>query len=198
MKNKDTNTILWWITWIVLTIVSFFIACAFWTPIIAKYVGSMDKPGTSIIWVAAVFGSWMVLLVPLIVIMYNKVDKAYEDARIARETTAYEKKKNLFKAKVVYVDESKRLLDKKISKKIKNFPRAIQQGHLVDVTLRDGQRIPYVFISNGDEILGVYGADQLSFTAKDVVDASASNLDTLPIFETTKWLRLDGAGEIRL
>src|SRR5687768_2772555 len=99
-QEKDGNyTVLWWIGWITLTIISFFISCYFWTGFIAKYVGSMDKPGVPIVWVTAVFGTWMVLLVPLIVIMYSKVDKAYEDARLKRETDAFNKAKAEFKVK---------------------------------------------------------------------------------------------------
>src|SRR5689334_14637964 len=87
MSRKD-HSVLWWIGWIVLTILTFFAAYALWTPIIASRVGPMSQPGVPMLWVAAVFGTWMVFLVPLIILMYNKVDRAYEDARINRERLA--------------------------------------------------------------------------------------------------------------
>lgn len=92
MRAKKDSTILWWIGWIVLTIVSFFVSHWFWTPFIAKHAGDMSRPGVPLLWVTAVFGSWMVLLVPLIIVMYNKVDRAYEDARSAKRTPQTSKK----------------------------------------------------------------------------------------------------------
>ena len=88
-SNGGRQTVFWWIGWIVLTILSFFLSCFFWTRHIALHVGPMSQPGVSILWISAVFGTWMLLLVPLIIVMYNKVDKAYEDARIVRETTQF-------------------------------------------------------------------------------------------------------------
>ena len=64
---------------------AFFAAAAFWTPWIAKHLGSIRETKNSIIWVTAVFGTWMVFLVPLIIVMYSRVDKVYEDARLRRE-----------------------------------------------------------------------------------------------------------------
>ena len=86
--KKSENTVLWWVGWIALTILSFFACCYFWTGFIARHIGGMDTGNAPILWVTAVFGSWMVLLVPLIIVMYAKVDKAYEDARIRRESAA--------------------------------------------------------------------------------------------------------------
>ena len=88
MKKRSDNTVLWWIGWITLTILTFFASSYLWTGFIATHVGGMDQKGVPLIWVASVFGTWMILLVPLIVIMYNKVDRVYEDTRIKREKTA--------------------------------------------------------------------------------------------------------------
>src|SRR5437899_1735211 len=76
-KAGGTQTIFWWIVWISLTIASFFAASAFWTPFIAKHFGSILETRNAVIWIGAVFGTWMVFLVPLIILMYQKVDKAY-------------------------------------------------------------------------------------------------------------------------
>ena len=86
--QKSSQSVLWWVLWIVGTIAAFFIAAWIWTPLIARRFGSVQNTKTAIIWIGAVFGTWMVFLLPMIVVMYQKVDKAYEDARIRREKSA--------------------------------------------------------------------------------------------------------------
>ncbi len=191
--KKDSSTVGWWLGWITLTIISFFISCYFWTGFIAKHVGGMDKPGVPILWVSAVFGSWMVLLVPLIILMYTKVDKAYEDARIARENTQLEKSKGEFKVRGVFIEESHRMLKKELAGKLKKYPETIKRGHLVTAILHDGQKIPNVFIRDKKDVLGVYGAKTLSFNIQDIMDIEPVALEQIPNFKAEEWLRLDGA-----
>ncbi|MBI3252127.1 MAG: hypothetical protein HYZ52_02250 [Candidatus Omnitrophica bacterium] len=193
MADKSgASTVWWWVGWILLTIVSFFISCAFWTPFIAGHFGSMDKSGASVLWVAAVFGSWMVLLVPLIVVMYHKVDKAYEDARIAREKAAVEKGKTETRVQSVLIDPVDRLLDKKLVDKLRCVPESIKKGHLVTATLRDGRKIDHVFVKDKKEVLGVYGMSRIDFKIGDIIDLEPADLDRLPAFKAEEWLRLDG------
>jgi hypothetical protein len=189
---KKESTVFWWIGWIVLTIASFFVACFFWTDFIAKHVGPVEKPGVSILWVSLVFGSWMIALVPLIVIMYRKVDKAYEDARIARENASFEKAKLESQPKRLFVEENKRCLGMDLVRKLKKIPEAIPRGHLVTVLLRDGRSVENVFILDRRELLGIYGARESSFEASDVIDLKPADLNRLPVFKTEEWLRLDG------
>ncbi len=193
-KKKEVSSVWWWISWITLTIASFFVSCYFWTGFIARHAGSMDKPGVPILWVTAVFGSWMVLLVPLIIIMYNKVDKAYEDARIARETTQFQKAKEGFKIRSVLIEASERILKKELTAKLKKYPDTIRRGHLVTATLSNGQKIPHVFILDKKDVLGVYGLDQMTFKIQDIVDVDPVQMDQIPGFKTEEWLRLDGGG----
>jgi uncharacterized membrane protein len=192
MDNKDKNTILWWIGWIVLTIVSFFVSCWFWTGFIAKNVGPMSQSGVPILWVTAVFGSWMVLLVPLIVVMYNKVDRAYEDARISRETRQFEAVRKEVNVRSVQVEEKDRLLPRELADKVKKMPEALRKGHLVSAVLKDGRRFDHVFIANRREVLGIYDQTQMPFRVSDIADLVPADLDKLPNFEENRWLRLDG------
>lgn len=185
-KSKGTQTILWWVAWITLTIVSFFAAAAFWTPVIAKYLGSVRESRNAIIWVIAVFGSWMIFLVPLIIVMYQKVDKVYEDARIRREDNA-----NRFRS--ILVPEEKRRIPAHLSQKLAVLAPTVHGGHLVNVTLQNGSQIPSVFISECREVLGVYNARELTFEPKDICDFELVDMNTPPTFLTTSWLRLDGA-----
>ena len=194
MKKDNPSTVWWWLAWIGLTIGSFFVSCWFWTLFIARHVGTMQQPGAPILWVAAVFGSWMVLLVPLIVVMYRKVDKAYEDARIQREKTAFQKAQGAFRIKSIFIENSKRALNKNLGQKLKSMPETIRRGHLVTAVLRDGRQIENVFILNKKEVLGVYGLEALTFEISDIVDILPCDLDRLPNFKSENWLRLDGVG----
>ena len=184
-KASGTQTIFWWVVWITLTIASFFVASAFWTPVIAKKFGSIHETRNAVLWIVAVFGTWMAALVPLIIVMYSKVDKTYEDARLRREKTA-------MRFKSISVEKSKRLLSPDLSKKLENVPETISGGHLVTVTLQDGRKIPHVFISEKTEILGVYDAEGLRFEAADIRDMEPADLNNLPSFLAPNWLRLDG------
>ncbi len=194
--NKDSgpSTILWWLGWIALTILAFFVSCVFWTGFIADHVGPMSKEGVPFIWVAAVFGSWMVLLVPLIILMYNKVDRSYEDARMGRETTNYQKTKQVLGVRGALIEPEKRVLAKDVRTKLKHIPNTIHKGHLVHATLRDGRKVPNVFIYNKKELLGVYDVSKIDFDGTDIVDVTAVKDDQIPDFRTEKWLRLDGIG----
>jgi hypothetical protein len=192
--KKSDSTVLWWIGWITLTIAAFFAASAIWTPVIARHYGTMDRPGAPILWVTAVFGSWMVLLVPLIVVMYNKVDKAYEDARIARESAAHQKARAAFRVRAVKLDDADRRLDRRLIEKLKTVPPAVKRGHLVTAVLKDGRRVDHVFVLDRRDLMGVYGAERATFTAADVVDVVPADLDRLPAFQPDRWLRLDGIG----
>lgn len=184
-KSKGAQTILWWVGWITLTIVSFFAAAAFWTPVIAKYLGSVRESRNAIIWVIAVFGTWMIFLVPLIIVMYQKVDKVYEDARLRREDNA-----NRFRS--ILVSEEKRRIPAHLSQKLTGLAPTVNGGHLVNVTLQNGSRVPNVFISECREVLGVYNVRELTFEPKDIRDLELVDMNAPPAFLTTSWLRLDG------
>ncbi len=197
-KAKDTQaSVLWWMGWMALTILTFFVAAWFWTPVVAKHFGPMQKPWAPAVWTGAVFGTWMLFLVPLIVVMYNKVDRAYEDARIAREREAFDRARKGFSFRSTKLEDSRRVLSKEASKKLKNVPETVKKGyefkgHLVTAVLRDGRRVENVFILDREELLGVYDRETVDFDATDVVDMIPTDLEGIPVFKAEKWLRLDG------
>ncbi len=193
-SSGGAQAILWWVAWIVLTIASFFVASAFWTPLIARKFGSVRDGGAAVWWVVAVFGSWMLLLLPLIIVMYSKVDKAYEDARFRRETARAASSQPKTRFRSVRIDPGARLLPPGLHSAMKKVPGAIANGQLVTATLRDGRKIPYVFVAGKKEVLGVYGKTALDFRVGDIVGVESSDLDSLPVFREEEWLRLDGAG----
>ena len=191
MDKQDESTVTWWLIWISLTIGSFFLAVWFWTPFIASHFGSIKNPTTSLLWIIAVFGSWLVILIPLMIFMYQKVDKAYEDARIRRESRT-QKFSDPVKIKALYVDESKRQLPKALSEKLKNVPQTIKGGHLITAILKNGRKIENVFIARRKEILGLYDAETLSFDPEDIANFELTDLTHPPDFTQKIWLRLDG------
>ncbi len=191
-SKKSDQSVLWWIGWIALTILTFFAASYFWTGFISAHVGSMDQKGVPLLWIASVFGTWMILLVPLIVLMYNKVDRAYEEARIGREKAMHGARRNASGVKFISMPESERLLNINAAQKIKKMPWTIKRGHLVTVTLKNGQCIDNVFVLDRQEVMGVYGYDKAPFRVEDIVDLAVLPKDHLPDFQTDKWLRFDG------
>ena len=192
MKKQSDNTILWWIGWIALTILTFFASSYLWTGFIAAHVGPMDQKGVPLIWVASVFGTWMILLVPLIVLMYNKVDRAYEDSRILKERTAQSARRAASGISFDPISEENRQLAPELVQKLKTMPWTIKRGHLVTASLNDGRRIENVFIVDRQEVVGVYGHDKAPFkSASDIKDLQATDENKLPAFKTDQWLRFD-------
>ncbi|MCB9799882.1 MAG: hypothetical protein H6757_03905 [Candidatus Omnitrophica bacterium] len=184
-QKKGTQTVLWWVAWITLTILSFFAAHAIWTPLIARHFGSIRETKTAAIWVAAVFGTWMVFLVPLIVFMYHKVDKAYEDARNRRERAEKQ-----FRS--LNIEKEKRLLPEILSRKLAGVPETIEGGHLVSLTLKNGKHYAYAFIAHRHELLGLYDEKEFNFTGSDIQDIELVDMSKPPTFFAASWLRLDG------
>ena len=86
------------------------------------------------------------------------------------------------------------MLPKNLSDKLKKVPRTIQRGHLVTVVLKSGKRVENVFVLDREEVLGIYDAQSLGFKIQDITDLEPADLDRLPVFESKKWLRLDGVG----
>ncbi len=192
MAKKSDNTVLWWIGWITLTILTFFAASWFWTGFIADHVGSMDKRGVQVLWVASVFGTWMILLVPLIVLMYNKVDRTYEDSRIRKEEAALRARRTASGIAFDPISEEERQLPAELAKKLKTVPWTIKRGHLVTASLKDGRTVENVFIVDRQEVVGVYGRDKAPFrSASEIADLEPADENKLPEFKTERWLRFD-------
>ena len=189
LSRDDETNVTWWIGWMALTIVSFFASAGFWTWFFAKNGGSVQNPATARNWVFAVFGTWMIALVPLIVIMYQKVDRAYEKARLRREEGPEQKR-----AKTLYLDPSKRTLENPLVQKLKKISPTLKQGrqagHLVTAVLKDGRKFENVFVVNQSEVLGIYGHDRLPFEVREIADLEPA--EKFPAFSEENWLRLDG------
>ena len=195
MSEPKEHPVLWWMGWILLTILTFFVSCYFWTGFIAAHVGPMTQKGVPILWVSAVFGCWMVLLVPLIILMYNKVDRAYEDARIRRQSQAQKLLASRFPVRSLVVEEDRRLLPKELRKKLKKLPKTLKQGQLVSLLFKDGKRVENVFVFGAEEIVGVYGRGDFPFDAREAVGVELADPAQSNPVDYDKWLRLKSADE---
>jgi uncharacterized membrane protein len=189
-EERGEHTVFWWVGWTVLTIVTFFVPCYLWTKFIAAKYGSMDQPGIPVLWVALVFGSWMVLLVPLIIVMYNKVDRGYEDARLAREKQALELLATRFPVKAIEIEEARLLLPKAVKSRLKRLPKTVKKGQLVTLKMRDGTLVPDVFVFENSEIVGVYGRTDFPFDAREAVEAKLEDAGKAMPVDYDRWLRI--------
>lgn len=195
LSRQDETSVTWWIGWIALTIATFFASAGFWTWFFARSGGNIQDPGAAPRWVFAVFGTWMIALVPLIVVMYQKVERAYENARLRREERAANEI-GPPRPKSIYLDPAKRFLEGPLAWKLKKIPPTLKRsghaGHLVTAILKDGRRFENVFVANRTEVLGIYGYLNLPFEGRDVADVEPADLNKVPIFSEENWLRLDG------
>ncbi|MBI3312804.1 MAG: hypothetical protein HYZ83_01025 [Candidatus Omnitrophica bacterium] len=157
------------------------LSCFFWSLALKGQIHQNVSQGFNSVWAKAVFGSWLLLLMPFLIFMYRKADQIFKDATIRQTQTGP-------KFRTVFVEKAKRRLPEKVAGKIKNFPSMFHEGYLMNLILKDGRKIPHVFIVN-NEILGVYDRLELGFNAEDVSDIEP--LEKIPNYEESKWLRLD-------
>ena len=136
-------------------------------------------------WIRAVFGTWLFLTLPFLVLMYRRADKIFKTA-VARQTQAGPSFRTHF------VEKSRRMLPETIAAKLRGVPPTLEQGHVVTAVLKDGREVPHLFVLNANEILGVYDRTELGFDASDIVGVKPVDADQLPGYEESKWLRLDG------
>ncbi len=146
---------------------------------LAAHAAALDRG-----WAKAVFASWLLLLIPLLIWMYRMADILFRSAA-ARQT--YEPG-----YKSIFVETSKRLLPENLSEKLKKEPFTLPKAHVVTLMLKNGAQIPHVFVMNAREILGIYDRETMDFSAGDITDLKVACKDELLPYEETRWLRLDG------
>ncbi len=163
------------------TFISLLIAsCLFWS---WKMKGLMTNGHMDSGWVKTVLATWLALTLPFLILMYRRADQIFKTA-VERQTAGR------LRFQTAFVEKGKRLLPKEVSEKIRLIPRTLENGHVLTVVLKDGRRIPDVFVLNSNEILGVYGRSELGFEGCDVEQVETA--DIFPEYEESKWLRLDG------
>jgi hypothetical protein len=147
-----------------------------------------EGPGLEPVWAKAVFGTWLATLIPFLILLYRKADQIFKDAVIRQGDVP------VFKS--IFVKTSRRTLPKALEDKLKTFPPTLGSGHLVTLTLKDGRKVPHVFVIHSKEILGVYdplgehALGNLSWLGQIEAIEETKPADW-PDFQESQWLRLD-------
>jgi ABC-type molybdate transport system permease subunit len=175
-----------WLRMISILILGWILTSLFWT---WYYVGAIHESPLrmtpSFSWAKAVFSSWALLLIPFLIVAYRKADVLFDHAAVrqAKKTTTFKR---------YFIPQVKRKLPPVLIEKLKSAPETLADGHVVSVTLKDGRTFEHVFIFKRREILGVYDVDQLDWDASLIQDISVVESETLPAYDESKWVRLDG------
>lgn len=156
-----------------------------WAYYFKAEITAVNHSGLHSLWAQYVFGTWLIFLLPFLVFMYKKADKIFKAAEQRQGYTGTQ-----FKA--VFVDKEKRTLPTNLQNKIKNFPETLENGHVLNLIMNNGQQIPNVFVLNKSEILGIYDVDQFDMNITDIKDVELMGVQQLPVYDEKKWLRLDG------
>ncbi len=136
-------------------------------------------------WLKNVGATWLVTLIPFLVMMYRKADLIFKQAE-ARQT----KRGPVFKT--MFVEKSRRLLAEKFQTQIQRHPETLSGAHVVTLSLIDGREISHVFVLNSREILGIYSRPAMDFLASEVANVQVLENHELPPYDEALWLRLDG------
>lgn len=134
-------------------------------------------------WTKSVIGTWLFSMLPFLVFLYKKADQIFKNA-VQRQTETPPKFRSIF------VEKQKRLIPERIAARLESAPPLLENGYVVTVILKDGRKIPHVFVINSKEVLGIYDRSELGFEMNEVVDIEP--VDQLPVYEEGRWLRLDG------
>lgn len=141
------------------------------------------KTGFDPSWTKAVIGTWLFSMLPFLVFLYKKADVIFKNA-VLRQTQTTPKFRSIF------VEKQKRFIPDGIASRLEALPPVLENGHVVTLILKDGRKIQDVFVINSKEILGIYDRSELGFKMSEVADIEP--VAALPVYEESKWLRLDG------
>ena len=114
----------------------------------------------------------------------------------------YRQAENLFKAaeekqsyepsfKKGWLETKDRELPQSIQSKLRSFKPTMPDGHVVTVVLKNGEKVPHVFIYKNREIKGVYDREKMDFTGSDIKDVEMIPSEALPPYKEHLWLRVD-------
>ncbi len=163
--------------------IGFFIASAvFWSWVFKKRI-LPDTAGFDSLWMKAVFSTWLVALIPILVWMYRKADRIFENAN-AKQT--YEPR-----FKIHWIEPEKRLLPEALVQQIKKSRPTLPGGHLVNAKLKNGGTSEHLFVLAGKEVAGIYDPKTLDFDVSELQELSVLESTYLPVFDESKWVRFN-------
>ena len=141
------------------------------------------RDGFDPLWAQSVFVNWLVILLPFLILMYRKADFIFK--------TAVERQTYSPTFRTVSVERSKRLLPVAIVQKLKGIPATLKGGQVVTLLLKNGRKVPHVFVIDCQEILGIYDETKYDFNPMEISAVESIPSESLPAYEEKKWLRLD-------
>jgi uncharacterized membrane protein len=136
-------------------------------------------------WLKAVVATWLVALIPFLVVMYRKADMLFKEAH-ERQTSRGPKFQSTL------VEKAARQLPVEIAAQISTFPEMLENGRIITLKLKDGREIRNVFVINSREVIGLYDCESMNFKTADVIGVQSVDSEKLPLYDETRWLRLDG------
>jgi hypothetical protein len=156
----------------------------FWT---WKLRGRISSPegGLDPLWIKAVLTSVLLVALPFLVFLYRKADELFRTAAARQNPPPA-------RFRTAYLEPSQRLLGEEVRRKLTRETALFPGGHVVTAVLKDGRRVPDVFVAEGREVLGVYGRERFDFRGDDVVDVEILTREALPPYDEAQWLRIDG------
>lgn len=134
-------------------------------------------------WAKAVIGSWLVLTLPFLAILYRQADRIFKNA-VVRQTYSPNYKSHR-------VDASYRQIPPALAEKLKKAKPTIPGGHLATLFLRNGRRVDHVFILHAREVAGIYDHPELDFNMQDIQDIVVTPPQQWPTFHEAKWTRFN-------
>jgi hypothetical protein len=142
-----------------------------------------NAPGLDPLWMKAVFGTWLAILIPLLVWMYRSADRLF---RTANERQTYSPG---FQAQ--WIEPKKRMLPESVSAKLRGYKPTLPGGHLVALTMKDGSQLSNVFVLLNGEVAGIYDYSLKVFDASQVTDIRSLSSEALPAYDESKWVRFN-------
>lgn len=136
-------------------------------------------------WLKAVLATWILALIPFLVVMYRKADTLFKEAHQRQMSRGP-------KFQSILVEKKARQLAEDIAAQISAFPEMLENGRIVTLQLKDGREIQNVFVINSREVVGLYDRDGMDFKTEDVAGVQSVAPEKLPPYDEKRWLRLDG------
>ncbi len=155
----------------------------FWSWVWRARIAAGQNAAPDAQWLKSVFSTWLVVLIPFLVVLYQKADRIFKTAETRQ---AY-----IPRFQRAAVQETQRMLSPDWSRRLAELPQVLPGGQVVLVMLKDGRKVPHVFIYRHREIKGIYGVSTMDWSASDIVDIKAISKNSLPPYIEEKWLRVD-------
>ncbi len=160
-----------------------FVASEFIWALVLKSRIAPNTPGLDPLWMKAVFSTWLVILIPLLIWMYRSADTIFKTAN-ARQT-----REPVFQ--MLWVAPEKRLLSAALAAKLSKVEQTLPGGHVVRGRLRNGEVLEHLFVLNGKEIVGAYDLQRTDFDASQFEDIEVIDSRQIPPYDESRWIRFN-------